>query len=284
MIRRPPRSTLFPYTTLFRSQSNYWCTKAGHIACWPTCARRAMCGVPGGGAMAAGCWLRPMNRSTDSQSRSQDTLTRLRYAVNGAFILDKPARDARLTPHAGGMPDTAGCGIQRGANRMFGLFRLFYFGPYFDGGGSGGAGGTPPAGQPLPAQTPPAQGGSQGGDGKPPQTPPAGGTPATWEDFIKGQPEPIQTLFNEHTKGLRTALQSERDARTKLEADLKAVSNRLDKDSDARKELEKVQADLQADHRRIDFYEDAAAAGVSNFRLAWLMVQDDPDTYVSKSR
>src|SRR3712207_8655610 len=33
MIRRPPRSTLFPYTTLFRSQNNleklciYWCAK-----------------------------------------------------------------------------------------------------------------------------------------------------------------------------------------------------------------------------------------------------------------
>src|SRR3712207_8889791 len=24
MIRRPPRSTLFPYTTLFRSQISYW--------------------------------------------------------------------------------------------------------------------------------------------------------------------------------------------------------------------------------------------------------------------
>src|SRR2546429_8352396 len=24
MIRRPPRSTLFPYTTLFRSHSSYW--------------------------------------------------------------------------------------------------------------------------------------------------------------------------------------------------------------------------------------------------------------------
>src|SRR5258707_11168872 len=24
MIRRPPRSTLFPYTTLFRSLTNYW--------------------------------------------------------------------------------------------------------------------------------------------------------------------------------------------------------------------------------------------------------------------
>src|SRR2546430_11371760 len=26
MIRRPPRSTLFPYTTLFRSNSPYWAT------------------------------------------------------------------------------------------------------------------------------------------------------------------------------------------------------------------------------------------------------------------
>src|SRR2546422_3749165 len=25
MIRRPPRSTLFPYTTLFRSRSRRWC-------------------------------------------------------------------------------------------------------------------------------------------------------------------------------------------------------------------------------------------------------------------
>src|SRR3712207_9432721 len=25
MIRRPPRSTLFPYTTLFRSRFFYWC-------------------------------------------------------------------------------------------------------------------------------------------------------------------------------------------------------------------------------------------------------------------
>src|ERR1035438_1477363 len=27
MIRRPPRSTLFPYTTLFRSRSNGFCTE-----------------------------------------------------------------------------------------------------------------------------------------------------------------------------------------------------------------------------------------------------------------
>src|SRR5258708_30819954 len=29
MIRRPPRSTLFPYTTLFRSRARSWSTRCG---------------------------------------------------------------------------------------------------------------------------------------------------------------------------------------------------------------------------------------------------------------
>src|ERR1041384_8717337 len=33
MIRRPPRSTLFPYTTLFRSQARSWrCIRGGGLA------------------------------------------------------------------------------------------------------------------------------------------------------------------------------------------------------------------------------------------------------------
>src|SRR2546422_7434336 len=31
MIRRPPRSTLFPYTTLFRSNINHWLGIAGDV-------------------------------------------------------------------------------------------------------------------------------------------------------------------------------------------------------------------------------------------------------------
>src|SRR2546430_12940183 len=31
MIRRPPRSTLFPYTTLFRSFAQKRCTSAAHV-------------------------------------------------------------------------------------------------------------------------------------------------------------------------------------------------------------------------------------------------------------
>src|SRR6266511_6289924 len=32
MIRRPPRSTLFPYTTLFRSRGNGWRAEAGRLS------------------------------------------------------------------------------------------------------------------------------------------------------------------------------------------------------------------------------------------------------------
>src|SRR5256885_8608027 len=33
MIRRPPRSTLFPYTTLFRSRSNHRSDKSERVVC-----------------------------------------------------------------------------------------------------------------------------------------------------------------------------------------------------------------------------------------------------------
>src|SRR2546429_6483128 len=36
MIRRPPRSTLFPYTTLFRSRTLLWTRKrVGEMQTWP---------------------------------------------------------------------------------------------------------------------------------------------------------------------------------------------------------------------------------------------------------
>src|SRR3712207_8563196 len=51
MIRRPPRSTLFPYTTLFRSKSG----RHGHGPTdLPHTARRACRNRPGGARSAAG--------------------------------------------------------------------------------------------------------------------------------------------------------------------------------------------------------------------------------------
>src|SRR5260370_22369261 len=50
MIRRPPRSTLFPYTTLFRSRSNFSCACGVHeVSKWTrprSCAQAAVANVP----------------------------------------------------------------------------------------------------------------------------------------------------------------------------------------------------------------------------------------------
>src|SRR5260370_22671076 len=44
MIRRPPRSTLFPYTTLFRSLRLFTCAKvsSGCTKCWPGTKRETV--------------------------------------------------------------------------------------------------------------------------------------------------------------------------------------------------------------------------------------------------
>src|SRR3712207_7198418 len=48
MIRRPPRSTLFPYTTLFRSRSTCWGGRAWSATAWSS--------SPLAGTRRGGCW------------------------------------------------------------------------------------------------------------------------------------------------------------------------------------------------------------------------------------
>src|SRR3712207_7727633 len=62
MIRRPPRSTLFPYTTLFRSGGAH---RGGHRAA----GRAAVRGPDEGGARDAG---RPRNRPQGRRRRAQE--------------------------------------------------------------------------------------------------------------------------------------------------------------------------------------------------------------------
>src|SRR2546425_3533165 len=53
MIRRPPRSTLFPYTTLFRSASGTTCTDDGNVCTTDVCnGTSATCTHPAGNAGA----------------------------------------------------------------------------------------------------------------------------------------------------------------------------------------------------------------------------------------
>src|SRR2546426_3222529 len=78
MIRRPPRSTLFPYTTLFRSKGTpYWFFWASRHS-WRRCAiQRAViptCGIrfPGGAKNTTyRCFGRPKHRSEEHTSELQ---------------------------------------------------------------------------------------------------------------------------------------------------------------------------------------------------------------------
>src|SRR3712207_7637426 len=67
MIRRPPRSTLFPYTTLFRSRvSHEGSAGARQLACV-----RVMCPIPRGGSLGHGFALLRDHRSEEHTSELQ---------------------------------------------------------------------------------------------------------------------------------------------------------------------------------------------------------------------
>src|SRR3712207_7580690 len=81
MIRRPPRSTLFPYTTLFRSAGGAVCVPAGGAVCVPAggavCVPAGAVFVPAGGdvpapgdlGFAAGGGARSEEHTSELQSR-----------------------------------------------------------------------------------------------------------------------------------------------------------------------------------------------------------------------
>src|SRR2546429_4987045 len=100
MIRRPPRSTLFPYTTLFRS---VWALFGGAVYVlgaavaaaelrWPAVARQAPLAT--GIVLVAAGWLRSEEHTSELQSRLH-LVCRL--------LLEKKKNDTRVTRRASQM-------------------------------------------------------------------------------------------------------------------------------------------------------------------------------------
>ena len=91
------------------------------------------------------------------------------------------------------------------------------------------------------------------GNGKPEEKGKQEGEVLEWDAWHKALPEDAQELVKGHVSGLKTALASERDARTTAEKDLRDVAGELEKGSDAQKKVLDLADDVAAGNIKIAF-------------------------------
>ncbi|OQY95342.1 MAG: hypothetical protein B6D39_00150 [Anaerolineae bacterium UTCFX2] len=97
----------------------------------------------------------------------------------------------------------------------------------------------------------------------------------SYEAWVKDQPEEIKTMLSGWERGLKTALDGERDARKGLEKQVRDLAGKAEKGSEAEKQLTQLADQITESDRRSDFYEAAHAAGVTNLKLAYLVALHD---------
>lgn len=105
----------------------------------------------------------------------------------------------------------------------------------------------------------------------------------SYETWIKDQKPEIVNLLDGHTKGLKTALDSERVTRKDTEKQLRDLAKKAEAGSEAQTKLTEMADQISAADRRADFYEEAHKAGVVNLKLAFLVAKQD-ELFDSKGR
>lgn len=98
---------------------------------------------------------------------------------------------------------------------------------------------------------------------------------ASFAEMLKTLPENVQQLYAEDVKGLKTALNTEREQRKELAGQLADAAKKLAAGSDERKALEAISGKLEAAEQRAQFYEEALKPEVKcrNPKLAYLAAQ-----------
>lgn len=103
----------------------------------------------------------------------------------------------------------------------------------------------------------------------------SGGTPESFDAWIKEQPKEVQELHSQHVSGLKSALQSERETRKEQEKELRKLADEAEEGSAAKQRLTKMADEQERLNRRADFYEEAHSAGVTNLKLAYLVAEEE---------
>lgn len=110
---------------------------------------------------------------------------------------------------------------------------------------------------------------------------PAGETPQplTWDAWHAGlddaQKKLIESKFGEDTKGLKGALDKERDEGKQLAKQIKDLQSKAEKGSELEKALTDLQAQLAAATQEKQFILDAPVKGVSNIKAAYKLAVAD---------
>ncbi len=93
-------------------------------------------------------------------------------------------------------------------------------------------------------------------------------------DWLTEQDEATQSMINGHITGLKSALDTERSDRKKLEKQVRETAKQLEAGSETRQQLETMANDLATANGRSSFYESAHGAGVKNLPLAYVAARE----------
>lgn len=96
-----------------------------------------------------------------------------------------------------------------------------------------------------------------------------------FETWVASQDEKVNGLLESHIKGLKSALESERESRKTFEKQIKDLAGKAEKGSEAEKQLNLLGEQITSMDRKASFYEEAHTAGVTNLKLAFVVASTD---------
>lgn len=97
----------------------------------------------------------------------------------------------------------------------------------------------------------------------------------TFEKWHDGQNDEVKGLIKGHVTGLKTSLATERDARTEAEKSVRDLADKAEKGSEAQAELTKLADNLAESNQKLEFYEQAHEAGITNIKLAFIVAREE---------
>lgn len=96
----------------------------------------------------------------------------------------------------------------------------------------------------------------------------------TFDKWLAGQDDGIKDLLDDHTAGLKSALDDERRERKSLAARIKELSKSAENGSELQQQLDALTTQMGEADTKTAFYEAAHEAGVKNLRLAWTAARE----------